>query len=183
METRPLPDLNYLKECFELDPASPSYLKWNKNRPEHHFKSEKIYKIWKIRYAGKNIINLSQGRYYKIFLKSLKQGLLAHRIVYAIHNNTINFTDKVIDHIDGNGLNNKPENLRVCSQVENQLNSKLYNNSKTGHKNIQLINNKYCVCFEKNRKKIYLGVFNSLEEAVEFKNNNIQQYRGEFYKK
>jgi hypothetical protein len=183
METRPLPDLNYLKECFELDPASPSYLKWNKNRPEHHFKSEKRYKIWKSHCAGKNITNLSHGRYYTVYLRIPRQILLVHRVVYAIYNNTTDFLDKVIDHIDGDCLNNNPENLRACSQGQNQLNSKLANNSKTGHKNIQLINNKYCVCFEKNRKKIYLGIFNSLEEAVEFKNNNIQQYRGEFYKK
>ena len=47
MKANTLPDLNYLKECFELDPSSPSYLKWNPNRPRGHFKSEKSYQIWK----------------------------------------------------------------------------------------------------------------------------------------
>jgi hypothetical protein len=182
MKAKSLPDLNYLKECFELDPTSPSYLKWNPNRPRGHFKSEKSYQIWEKNCAGKNISNLSQGRYHTVYFKILKQRISAHRVVYAIYNNTINFSDKLIDHIDGNCLNNNPENLRICTHQQNQLNSKLAQNSRTGHKNIQLINNKYCVCFEKNRKKIYLGIFNSLEEAIEFKNNNIHQHRGEFYK-
>jgi hypothetical protein len=182
MKTKPLPDLNYLKECFELDPSSPSYLKWNENRPEHHFKNKASYKKWKHKYAAKKITNLSQGRYYAIYLRTLKQRLLAHRIIYAIHNNTTDFLDKVIDHIDGDCLNNNPKNLRACSQGENQLNSKLARNSRTGYKNIQLINNKYQVRFSKNDKNIYLGTFKSLEEAINFKNNNIQQYRGKFYK-
>jgi len=182
MKIKPLPDLNYLKECFELDPSSPSYLKWNENRPEHHFKNNTSYKIWKGNCVGEKITNFSHGRYYTVYLRIPRQILLVHRVVYAIHNNTTDFLDKVIDHIDGDCLNNNPENLRACSQGDNQLNSKLARNSRTGYKNIQLINNKYCVCFEKNRKKIYLGTFNSLEEAIEFKNNNIQQYRGEFYR-
>ena len=182
MNTKPLPDLNYLKECFELDPFSPSYLKWNENRPEHHFKNKASYKKWKHKYAGKKITNLSQGRYYSIYLRTLKQRLLAHRIIYAICNNTTDFIDKLIDHIDGNCINNNPENLRVCTNSENQLNSKRPHTSRTGHKNIQLINNKYQIRFSQNDKNIYLGTFKSLEEAIIFKNNNIQQYRGKFYK-
>lgn len=55
----------------------------------------------------------------------------AHRIIWQMHFGTIP-ADKCIDHIDGNGSNNRLENLRVVTLSENQRNRKRGKLNKTG---------------------------------------------------
>jgi hypothetical protein len=54
-----------------------------------------------------------------------------HRIVWEINNGTIP-TGLCIDHIDGDCSNNRIENLRIATLSENQRNSRLPKNNKTG---------------------------------------------------
>lgn len=72
----------------------------------------------------------------------------------------------IIDHIDGNTLNNKIENLRDVSKIQNDRNKKCHRNGK-----IPCISNarRKTFGFEVKRrignKDYYLGVFNTLKEA------------------
>lgn len=69
---------------------------------------------------------ISRGGYRetKIKVNNRKFTLKCHRIVMAIVNNSTQFGNIVIDHIDGNKLNNHPNNLRMVSQVENARNKR-----------------------------------------------------------
>ena len=44
---------------------------------------------------------------------------------------------KIIDHSDGNTLNNQDENLRFCTRLENCRNRKLNKDNKIGYKGVQ----------------------------------------------
>lgn len=74
----------------------------------------------------------------------------------------------VVDHIDHNGLNNQKDNLRVCSQAENMRNRKTVNsNNSSGFIGVSLHHGtgKYQAKICKDRKQIYLGLFDSSSDA------------------
>ncbi len=55
----------------------------------------------------------------------------AHRIIWEMFNGQIN-NGLCIDHIDGNGSNNRIENLRLVSLSQNQRNAKTPKNCRLG---------------------------------------------------
>ena len=81
---------------------------------------------------------------------------------YKVHNIIMNCPKgKVVDHINGNPLDNRKSNLRICSIKENSQNVHI-TKSKTGVRNVTIENNKYRVRIN---GKSY-GVYKTLEEAT-----------------
>jgi len=73
--------------------------------------------------------------------------------------------DKVIDHINHNGLDNRKINLRICSNRENLLNRRkriTKTNKKVG---IYFINNRYVILKSYKMITLYGGCFKTLKEA------------------
>jgi hypothetical protein len=69
---------------------------------------------------------------YRILqLNGVKQKL--HRVIFLMHHG---YLPAYIDHIDGNPLNNKVENLRPTTRSQNLCNTKLFINSKSGIKGV-----------------------------------------------
>jgi hypothetical protein len=77
--------------------------------------------------------------------------------------------DLVVDHIDGNPLNNQKSNLRVCCKISNARNRKNLNkNNKSGLRGVSWdkFRNKWVAQLMYNRKHIYLGRFDDKNEAI-----------------
>jgi len=74
----------------------------------------------------------------------------------------------IIDHRNGNGLDNRRENIRPCSRSENAINSKMRVNNKSGFKGVSWDGRtqRWRVSIRANMKTHWLGRFNSIEEAV-----------------
>lgn len=109
-----------------------------------------------------------------------KKNYMLHRIIYEMHYGKIpeNFQ---IDHIDGNPLNNKIENLRICTQTQNRQNAKLSKNNTTGYRGVvKTPNNKYQARLTLEGKKLYLGLFNTPEEAFNCVETHRKALYGEF---
>lgn len=74
----------------------------------------------------------------------------------------------VVDHINGDTLDNSMRNLRVCKQFENGQNrSALNKNNTSGIRGVTWSKqkNKWAVSVMLNRKRKHVGLFSDLEEA------------------
>jgi hypothetical protein len=71
----------------------------------------------------------------------------------------------MVDHINGNLLDNRRENLRACTAGENSRNKKMHKNNKTGFKGVYPHREKFCAQIRANGVKYRLGAFDSPEEA------------------
>lgn len=90
----------------------------------------------------------------------------------------------IVDHIDGNGLNNQRGNLRICSHQQNLRNQdrteKPYKTSKFKGVCWHKKNKKWIAGIFINKKKIYLGQFESEEDAAAAYNAAARKFFGEF---
>jgi len=117
----------------------------------------------------------------------------SHRTIYAVKNTKINgiwvkermhrmimkITDNsLIDHIDGNGLNNQKSNLRICADIENRAHRRPNN----GHKYIGVGTYKsiYRSRIRINNIVYYLGYYKTAEEAALAYNEAAIKFKGEF---
>lgn len=75
----------------------------------------------------------------------------------------------VVDHINGDTLDNRRENLRICSQLENSWNRKTNSNNIFGLKgvNYHKKSGKYRARISVANKRISLGLFKTPEDAFE----------------
>jgi hypothetical protein len=91
----------------------------------------------------------------------------AHRVCYLLYY-SVDPVDSEVDHIDGNGLNNNPSNLRLASQSTNQANQKLRSQNSSGYKGVtwKASRNKWCAQLTHNKCYLYLGLFDSPELAA-----------------
>tara|TARA_R110000823_G_C15735954_1_gene480290 strand:+ start:26 stop:724 length:699 start_codon:yes stop_codon:yes gene_type:complete len=134
----------------------------------------KIYKNGDIESCYKNsktkILKPTKNKktgYFNINLckKGQRKSFLIHRLI-GIHFIPNPENKEMIDHIDGNIVNNSISNLRWVSQQENCLNAKNYGKHKKGvtfNKNSQKFQTRITV----NGKEKHLGYYETEDEAHE----------------
>ena len=74
---------------------------------------------------------------------------------------------QVVDHWDGNRLNNKKSNLRACSISQNSKNVKMSTHNKSGYRGVSWSKEvkKWRATISLECKQLHLGYFDSAEEA------------------
>jgi hypothetical protein len=86
----------------------------------------------------------------------------------------------VVDHIDGNGLNNRRSNLRVCTQGQNGCNSRPRRN-RTGFRGVQERGpGKYGAGVKYKGKRYWAGVYDDPIEAAKARDNLARQLHGPY---
>jgi hypothetical protein len=106
--------------------------------------------------------------------------VIAHRVIVGRMLDRELKSTELVDHIDGNGLNNTRENLRLATSQENCFHSRISKNNKTGYKGVLRNRYGYAVHIHVNGKQKYLGVFPTPELAAQVYNDAASKYFGQF---
>ena len=107
--------------------------------------------------------------------------------IIRMHREILNAIGKIqVDHINGNGLDNRKENLRLCTNQQNHCNQKNpQKNNKLGIKGVHLDKKgkKFTAQIKIKGKVINLGFFNVLGDADSAYRIAENKYFGEFARK
>lgn len=89
-------------------------------------------------------------------------------------------TDMEIDHANGNGADNRWVNLRLATRSQNQAN-RPYRGNKCGFKGVgKTPHGRYAAAITVHRKRHYLGMYDTPEEAHAAYCDAAQKHFGEF---
>jgi hypothetical protein len=89
---------------------------------------------------------------------------------------------KQVDHVNGNGLDNRRSNLRLATSAQNAQNRDKYKTNTTGYKGVsqQKGRRKFRAQIYANRKAIYLGWYDTAQEAALAYDRAVPIYHEEF---
>lgn len=126
-------------------------------------KSKSLY-VW--RSAGLNNKGNSITQYMHRFLLDSKKGTF-------------------VDHKNGNGLDNRRSNLRICTHAQNCHNVGLSTRNTSGYKGVSFAKHakKWCAQIRKNGKNKKIGYFDSANEASMAWEIESKKIHGEFHRK
>jgi len=118
-------------DMLYYDETSPSCLrhKSDKIRPNN---------LSVARYAGEVAGNVNKENGYWVYCSALYGNFQCHRIIWFLSYNEDVPVNSIIDHVDGDKLNNKISNLRLVSEAENTRNVPMYKNNTTGTTGVYL---------------------------------------------
>jgi hypothetical protein len=102
--------------------------------------------------------------------------ILLHRLIMGAQ------PGQEVDHIDGDGLNNRKRNLRICTKAQNQRNQRPQKGGTSVYKGVYWHKDgkKWRGQIKLNGKTIYLGSFDNELDAAKVYDLAALKYHGEF---
>lgn len=158
------PSIQLVRESFEYNPDT-GILIW-RHRPREHFKTLQAM-------LGANTKNqrLEAGIIHTVLKGNKKyrrvhfryKHIYSHHIIWAIKKGV---WPESLDHKDGNGLNNKWDNIKKADSQENNKNLKLYKTNKSGVSGVYKRGCSWVAHIGSSKNAVWLGSFPSKSEAI-----------------
>lgn len=104
------------------------------------------------------------------------RNVLIHRLLFGLKAGD----KRKVDHINGDPLDNRRENLRVCTQAENTRNRKRHHNSKTGFKGVYISGSRFYYLITHNKKQTWKFGFSDAASAARAYDKAARELHGEF---
>lgn len=109
-------------------------------------------------------------------INGLRKQVLLHRVIMDAKD------DELVDHINGNVLDNRKSNLRIATHQENSANRKTPTINKVGYKGVNKVSGyeKYKAYIQVGDKQAHLGYFDNPHDAARVYNLWAVDIYGEF---
>ncbi len=122
-------------------------------------------------------ISFNNGSLFYAACKISGKRVTMHRFLLGIRDRNI-----IVDHADGNGLNNTRNNLRTCTNSQNVMNSKTPFTNTSGYRCVSWCKpaKKWIAKININKKAVYLGSFADKKDAAAVYNEAAKIHYGEF---
>ncbi|WP_373089335.1 HNH endonuclease [Zhongshania sp.] len=134
-----------------------------RERDRKYFSKDCSHKTWNTKYAGKPAVT-KDGKGYRVITIFGKR-YLVHRLAWLYMHGE---WPEIIDHINGDKLDNRLCNLRSVTQQQNHMNNRLASNNTSGVTGVYF--NKlraiWCAQMKFNGETYHLGSSPIFEEAV-----------------
>ena len=146
------------------------------------YRDGKVY--WKVdrgsrKCKGKEA-GTDHGKGYKALrIRELGGSMLLHRVIWIMHHGD---APEMLDHINNDKSDNRIENLRPATRVQNGYNRAGTSINTTGVKNVSWVkrNKKWGVNISVNGKRKWIGLFEDLELADLVAQEVRHKYHGQY---
>jgi hypothetical protein len=127
-----------------------------------------------------SVAGAASKRYWQITIDGRKY--LAHRLAFLYM--TGKWPPVHVDHIDGNGFNNRFNNLRLATPSQNHGNRRVRRDSASGITGVMYIapRKKWWATIRVAGRLRHLGYFGTAQEAAEARNRSAVEHFGNFAK-
>ncbi|MGC4375766.1 HNH endonuclease [Fictibacillus sp. Mic-4] len=103
-----------------------------------------------------------------------RKTVLMHRLILQVD------PRHEVDHINGNSLDNRRNNLRIANRAENSRNIKTPSHNTSGYKGVTKSKKGWRASIHLNSEKIHIGVFKTKEDAAKAYNIKALELFGDF---
>ena len=156
-----LPSQAKLQTLLDYNPLTGN-LVW-RYRLRNEFLSDQLHRFWNVKYAGKPAFKTKEHGYFigKIDGEAYKTS----RIIFKL---CFNIDAECGDHEDGNKQNNRINNLRDVTQLQNNRNAKRRDDNSSGCSGVYWQKNvrNWRASIGHNGKMVMIGTFDDYQDAV-----------------
>ena len=126
--------------------------------------------------AGNRAGSFDKSGYRKVNVKY--RNYLEHRVSWAIHHGM--WPSGLLDHINGDGTDNRIANLRPATGTQNRWNSAANRNNTTGFKGVTRNGDRFMAQLQTGGRNKNLGRYKTAEEASTAYQRACKEHHGEF---
>jgi hypothetical protein len=163
-------DQKFIRQLIRYEPDTGKVF-WKK-RDVSLFKSSRSCRSWNTRYAGKEIMNIDGKGYNSVFI--MGEQYRVHRLIWLL---VYGHFPKIIDHINGDKLDNRLENLKEVTQQENLMNQRRSSKNTSGVTGVYFNKKRglWCAQMKFNGETYHLGSSKNKEEVIEMRKKEEQR--------